>query len=206
MKNVTERHTQRLALALTAVLALQLVWSGARVLLKSEPDPILPAEASLRVNDIRYGDEADEALSSDLVSRPVFWRDRQPYVPSDEAADTSPAEQARGSKAIDELELHGVYTGATPGIIITFRNERRRLKLNESIEDWTFTMFSPDGAIFESGSDIRTIGLEHAMPASKTARGSRGAGRLKAAEVAKPASAADSEKQGTTNNDEKTGE
>ena len=35
----------------------------------------------------------------------------------------------------------------------------------DAIENWELTMMSPDSVIFESGSDSRTLSLEHALPA-----------------------------------------
>lgn len=205
MKSVTMRQLQKCAVVLTAVVVLQIVWSGARLLFLSKPDPIYPAEASLQVDDIRYAMGADDEQSTDLVSRPVFWRDRQAYVPPEEAGDKTPAEEAQGSKSIDDVELHGVYTGATPGIIISYQGERRRLLLNESIEDWAFTMMSPYGAVFESGEDMRILNLEHAVPAPRKGGRTKVAGRVRTPDDTSN-TAPDSEKQGTTNNDEKTGE
>ncbi len=81
MKMSAELQLRKIALGLTALVLLQLVWGGARLLLESDLEPILPAESSLQVDDIRYGAGLSEELSQDIVSRPVFWQGRQAYTP-----------------------------------------------------------------------------------------------------------------------------
>jgi hypothetical protein len=168
MKNATEMNLRRLALILSAALVVQLVWSGVRLLLTSEPDPIYPAEASLRVDAVLNGAKPDDEWSQALVSRPLFWPGRSAYM-SDTKEEVEVPVDTRGSKAIDQVTLQGVYTGTAPGIIISFKGERRRLLLGESVEDWKFIQLLPEGAIFRSGKDKRTVKLEHAFSVAKPA-------------------------------------
>ena len=74
MMNATERQLRKIALILTLILALQFVWGGLRLWQTSEPDPIHPAESSLRVNDMRYNRDTEGDLVQALVNRPLFWQ------------------------------------------------------------------------------------------------------------------------------------
>ena len=163
MKNTTELQLQKLALVLTAVLVLQVLWGGIRLLLLSDPDPIFPAEASLRVDDVRYGVELGDEQSQALVSRPVFWQGRRAYVPPDDPVEIVAPVEKQASKAINEVTLLGMYTGANPGIIILYDGERRRMRPGESVEDWKFKKLLEDGVIFKSKKERRTLHLEHAL-------------------------------------------
>ncbi len=162
MKNAADQQLRKLALILTAVLVLQLSWSALRVLLTSEPVPILPAEASLRVDDRLHVEPLDEELSQALVSRPLFWLGRQAYV-ADTPGEIEKTVSARGSGAISQVVLQGMYTGSTPGIIISAGGERRRVRQGESVEGWEFVQLLPDGAVFRRGEDEVTLKLEHAF-------------------------------------------
>lgn len=166
MKTTTELQLRKIALVLTAVVLLQLVWSGARLLLKSDPEPILPAEASLQIEEIRYVAALDEAQSQDIASRPVFWRGREAYTPAADSGDAEkPVEPPRNSD-IDGVALQGVYAaGATSGVIVSYKDERHRLRPEESVAGWTFSMLNGNGAVFTYGSESKELVLEHALSA-----------------------------------------
>ena len=185
MKNTLELQLRKLALVLTVVVVLLLVWSAARSLLLADPDPILPAEASLRVDRLSLPspvEDEEEASSESLAARPLFWQNRQPYVPPVDSGEEIAPVNSGSSGAIDSVVLQGVYTGANPGIIITYKGERRRLSLGDAIEDWKFTLISPDSAFFESGRDSRALSLEHALPLVATKKRVRGKKVSKAVE------------------------
>ena len=91
--------------------------------------------------------------------------------------------EAQRNPAIDDVKLLGIYTGGNKsGAIISFKDERRRLPLRDSIEGWKLVKLEPNKATFESGGNIETLPLEHALldaPAVKPVkRGSRDKSRL----------------------------
>ena len=159
MMNATERQLRKIALILTLILALQFVWGGLRLWQTSEPDPIHPAESSLRVNDMRYGRDTEGDSAQALVNRPLFWQGRYPYVP-DQVAEIAAPVEARGSTAINRVKLRGVYPG---GIIISYEKKARRVRLGESVADWQLIELRPGAAVFSSGKGQRTLNLEHAF-------------------------------------------
>jgi len=164
MKTATELQLRKIALVLTAVVLLQVVWSGGRWLLASDPEPILPAAASLQVEDIRYGAGLDEKLSQEIVSRPVFWQGRQAYTPPADSGDTGEPEPPPRNSEIDGVALQGVYAaGTTSGVIVSYKGERHRLQPDESVAGWTFTMLNGNGAVFTYGGENKELLLEHAL-------------------------------------------
>lgn len=173
MKNGVESQLRGVALILAVLLLLQLLWSGARLLLFSDPDPITPADSALRVEAPGYPafDEEDEA-AQDFVTRPLFWAGREAYQPPVAEDTPEPVQPARPAGPIKGLHLLGVYAaGANSGIIVAHEGERKRLRIDDEVAGWTFSMMSADGAIFESGEETRVLQLKHAAPpAGKAAR------------------------------------
>ncbi len=165
MKTTTELQLRKIALGLTVIILLQLVWSGASLLLLSDPEPILPAADSLQVDDLHFGAALDEDMSQDIVSRPVFWQGRAAYTAGAESVDSGKPEKPRNSD-IDGVTLLGVYSvGDVPGVIVSYREERHRLQPDESVAGWTFTSLNGNAAIFTYDSDTRELSLEHALVA-----------------------------------------
>jgi hypothetical protein len=167
-----ELQLRKIALALTAVILLQLVWSGARLLLLSDPEPILPAEASLQVEEIRYVAALGEEQSQDIVSRPVFWQGRQAYTPPADG-DIGEQKKAPRNSEIDGVALRGVYAaGSKSGVIVSYKDERRRLQPEQAIAGWTFAALNGTGAVFTYGDESKELPLEHAVsvPAPKEKR------------------------------------
>jgi hypothetical protein len=165
MKTPTELQLRKIAMVLTVVVALQLVWGGARLLLVSEPEPVLPAEASLQVEDVRFAAALSEEQSQDLVSRPVFWQGRQPYTAPAAGATGEPEKRPRNSE-INSVALQGVYAaGDKSGVIVSYKDERHRLEPEESVAGWTFTVLNGTGAVFTYGNERQELLLQHALSA-----------------------------------------
>ncbi|MAT91727.1 MAG: hypothetical protein CME59_03930 [Halioglobus sp.] len=172
MKTGVESRLRKVALALSAVLLLQLLWSGARLLLFADPEPIAPADSALRVDPLGYPPVDEEGAAPDFVTRPLFWSGREAYRPPVAEAAPEPVQAAAPRGPIKGLRLLGVYAaGANSGIIVAHAGERKRLRIDDEVAGWTFSMMSADGAIFESGEETRVLQLEHAVPpAGKAAR------------------------------------
>ena len=170
MSNALELQLRKVATALTVALVVIVLWSVVRLTLLSEPEAIAPASSSLLVANVGYNVDDAGAASDELTARPLFWQGRQrhsPVVGNDKPAvvDTKP-----DKSGIKDVQLVGVYrAGKQSGIIVLNKGKRQRLRLNESLGNWTFSMMSADGAIFESGDDSRVLDLQHAMPAGQKA-------------------------------------
>lgn len=171
MKTSAEKQLGKVALALTAVALVQLVWSGIRLLTISEPEPIAPAAESLQVDDIRQSPALGEEPSQYLGARPLFWEGRQAFVPSADTPQVSEAQKVPANTNIDQVALRGVYSsGGESGVIVDYKGERQRLRKNESIAGWTFTTLGDDGPVFESGEELRVLELKHARSAPAPAK------------------------------------
>lgn len=176
MRNTVESRLRSVALALTLILLLQVVWSGTRLLFLSDPEPIAPAASALTIEAPGYRADLDAGATPDLVARPLFWAGRQPFVPvvASEPEPEQEAEPEVDDSAIEGLKLLGVYAaGPNSGIIVSDGKERRRLNINDSVGGWKFTLMSADGAIFEKGDETRLLRLEHALPAATKNDGAR---------------------------------
>ena len=166
MKTPTELQLRKVALVLTGAVVLVAFWSGASLLLLSEPEPILPAAASLQVDEVKYAAPLSAEESREMVARPIFWQGREVYTPPAAAPKKNKAGKQKKNTDIDDVELHGMYAAdGVSGVIVSYKNERQRLQLDESVAGWTFTMLSDAGAVFENGEDVRELPLEHATPA-----------------------------------------
>lgn len=164
MSNPLEVYLRKGALVLTVLLALQLAWSAARLVLLEAPEPIPPADSALRIEAILESDTPASAETPELVSRPLFWPGREPFVPVEEVEEPEPAQPAGNAETLD-LKLLGVYSaGANSGIIVQHKGERRRVLLDESVDGWRFILMSGDGAVFKNGDETRTLLLEHVVP------------------------------------------
>lgn len=179
MRNAVESRVRGIALVLTGVLLLQLAWSGARLLLLSEPDPIDPAASALKIEPPGYRPDVSEGETPELVARPLFWPGRPPFVPA-QPSESPPEPEPEPEPEVDDsviegLKLLGVYAGGDKsGIIVADGGEQRRLSINDSIEGWKFILMSADGAIFEKGNESRMLRLEHALPGGPKAGQARG--------------------------------
>lgn len=167
MKVAVESRLRTLALVLTALLILQAVWSGVRLRLMAEPEPISPAESSLKVRDVAYTD-TDFVQAEVIRARPLFWAGREPFVDSGKEEKVEIIAGGPDNTAIKGVQLLGVYrSGSTSGIIVRQNGKRSRLRVNDKIGEWEFTLMSTDGAVFEAGDERRVLELTHVVPEAK---------------------------------------
>jgi len=168
MTNTLEQRLRRAVLLLMAVLALQLLYHGARLLLWSAPQPLPPAADSLQVAPVGYRTDASAAVAPDLVARPLFWPGRQAHVAPVVAQPQEAPAPAEEPAPLENIRLLGVYAArGNSGIIVVHKGERRRLQIDDTVDGWRFALVSADGAVFENGEQSHILRLEHAMPAAQ---------------------------------------
>ncbi|MDG2047007.1 MAG: hypothetical protein P8J79_07300 [Halioglobus sp.] len=158
MMNATERQLRKIALILTGIVVLQVLWSGLRIWQTSEPAPVMPAASSLQVDRVLYDRDISGDSPQAMVSRPLFWPGRHVYIP-DPVGNLEAPVVTRGSAVINQIKLRGLYPG---GAIISYNGKGSRVLLGEAAEDWKLIELLPEAAVFSSGTSKRTLTLEHA--------------------------------------------
>ena len=163
MRTSAESQLRKIAFGLTAVILVQVVWSGIRLWTVSAPDPLPPATESLQVDLIWQSPPLAEEQSQELAMRPLFWEGRQAFIPGTDDAPVNEPRKRRGNSNIDDVALQGVYTsGNRTGVIVDYKGKQHRLLQNESVAGWKFTQLGGDGPVFESGRESRVLELVHA--------------------------------------------
>ena len=125
------------ALGLTLVLGIQLLWGGASLILSGPPEPRMPAPDSLGPVWLElppYG-----VASNEIVERPLYWKGRQKKLPGSAPAAQKPAAKPKAQRdELDQVALLGVFSGGeSPGIIVKFKKDRQRITLGGEVAGWT---------------------------------------------------------------------
>jgi len=162
MQSVAEQKLKFAAATATALLLLQLLWGGGRLLFSSGPDPVLPVSSVLQAGVVNY--QGPTSASSEIVERPVFWQGRKAFVYNPMAGALEEEPTAPAGDDLNKVKLLGLYFGDTPGAIVQLHGKRHRVSVNESFEGWTLGMITANFAVFENGEDSKTIELQHAIP------------------------------------------
>ena len=184
--NLGVAELRRLALGVTGLLVLVVLWGAGRVLFLSPPEPHLPAASSLNVVGV-MGADAGEQLPPDFTARPLFFYGRRPYEPPEQEEEVVELVEEVPEMEIDEVRLVGVLgAGDQSGIIVSHAGSSRRLKLDDEIEGWRFVGLAEGGAEFTSLGRTRVLTMEHAAP--------RAAGRKKAKSRAEKSGKKDNKK------------
>ena len=162
-----ERKTELVLVVLVVLFLLQLLWGGFRAIFPSSADPVLPREASLRVNPAQELSQVDPDLRAEIVSRPLFWATRRPLVVQSEAdlqaAKEAKQQQAEEKKAgkIDGVKLAGIFGGGdTAGIIALSKGKKHRLVIGQEIDGWKLDSVEPTAATFSSNGRTSQLQLK----------------------------------------------
>ena len=92
----TERKIELAVVILVLVLCLQLLYSGARLLLASGPAAVAPALDALQVRQIHSSATVATSQSEEVRSRPLFWQTRRPLEPTAVDVDSAQVTKSRG--------------------------------------------------------------------------------------------------------------
>ena len=100
---LTADNLRKVALGLTLVLGIQLLWGGASLILSGPPEPRMPAPDSLGPVWLElppYG-----VASNEIVERPLYWKGRQKKLPGSAPAAQKPAAKPKARPTADEIDL-----------------------------------------------------------------------------------------------------
>lgn len=151
----------RVLLLLTALLAGGLAWlwfdqTGAmRNVNWVAPAPLKPELGKTP------GPPPDAASSNPtrylaMLERPLFAPDRRPPPPP---APPAPPAALPPPDPLANIQISGIFSGASPGIIAQVDGKLRRVKVNEAIGPWTLKSVEGRNVTFAQGSDSRQLRL-----------------------------------------------
>ena len=151
----------RLLMLLTALLAGGLAWlwfdqSGKmRYVNWVAPAPLKPELGkSSSTQPSAAGGNPTQYLA--MLERPLFAPDRRPAPPPLPPA--SPAAPPPPDP-LANIQIRGIFSGASPGIIARIDGKLRRVKVNEAIGPWTLKSIEGRNITFAQGSGSRQMRL-----------------------------------------------
>lgn len=152
----SERRVELAVIVLAAVLVLQLVWAGARILLAENVAPVAPAADSLLVAEVPRPQRVDADDSAAVQARPLFWAERRPTdviaSTAAEAAAAAAAENAQAAPKMKDVTLLGVFgSGRTGGAIVAVKGKQERIAVGDQVQDWQLQEIAANRAVFVSG-------------------------------------------------------
>jgi len=124
-----------------------------------QPVPLAPAADSLEAVGIIIPN-TEPMVESVMIERPLFWKERQPYV-VELIEDEKAAPEVIGPDPFEKIKLVGVYSG---GAILIVDGVKQRIHIGEElVVGWSLELMSAEGLIFRNGEESKTLKLEHAM-------------------------------------------
>jgi hypothetical protein len=88
-----------------------------------------------------------------LLERPLFAPDRRPPPPP------APPSAPPPSDPLANIQVTGIFTGDSAGIIANVDGKARRIKVNDNVGAWTLKNVSGRDVTFVQGSDSRQLRL-----------------------------------------------
>ena len=151
----------RLLLLLTALLAGGLAWlwfdqsGNLRNVTWVTPAPIKPELGkTTSTQPGAAGGNPTQYLA--MLERPLFAPDRRPAPPP---APPAPPVAAPPPDPLANIQISGIFSGASPGIIARIDGKLRRVKVNEAIGPWTLKSIEGRNITFAQGSESRQMRL-----------------------------------------------
>ena len=148
----------RLLLVLTALLAGGLAWlwfdsTGAvRNVNWAAPAPLKPELGKVSSPPPgAVGGNPTQYLA--MLERPLFAPDRRPPPPPAPPAAPPPPDP------LANVQISGIFSGASPGIIAQIEGKLRRVKVNEAVGPWTLKSIEGRNVTFTQGSESRQLRL-----------------------------------------------
>ena len=155
-----ERHLELAALVCTALLILLVLFFALKLAFLAEPEPYLPAPASLVVGTAEAGDVVTAQMSNEINARPLFFPSRRPLesVVAPVVVDKS----AGNKNELAKLKLLGVFGGGeSAGVIVLADGKKQRLLIGESVKGWKLQSVDLSEAQFASGGKLETLVLQY---------------------------------------------
>ena len=161
----TERRLELTAIVLFAVWLLWAVVGGLLHMVTGAPEPLEPAQDSLKVGALTLDAPLDEPGSAAILARPLFWQQRRPLEAKPVVVAKPVVKKTAASKKLEGVDLHGVFgTGDNLGLIATIDGKMGRIRPGDLVKGWRMLGYENGLASFESGGTTRTLRLELTTP------------------------------------------
>lgn len=99
--------------------------------------------------------EAATAYAS-IQARPLFAPDRRPPPPPPPPVPPPPPDP------LADIQLYGVFSGESAGIVARVEGKMRRIKVNEALGEWTLKNIDGRTVTFAKGDEKRQLKLAYA--------------------------------------------
>jgi hypothetical protein len=148
----TERIIELVTIGLAIVLLVQLLLSGARLVMLSAPDAILPTIGGMTDAQLMSVEMVGAAQSDEIRERPLFWVSRRP-VEFAEVGEEAAVNSAANRGMLKNVKLVGLFGGGeVTGIIAIVKGKKRRILLGEQVEGWTLDSVERNEVVFVHGT------------------------------------------------------
>ena len=149
----------RLLLSLSLLMGAGLAWlwfdeTGQTRDIVWAPPKSLPPDIKLPL-DIGSGGTsgANPSTYAVILERPVFAPDRRPPPPPAPPPPPDP---------LANVQIHGIFSGASAGILARIDGKVRRVKVSETIGPWTLKSIVGREVTFSQGDEVRQLRLAYA--------------------------------------------
>ena len=117
----------------------------------------LPSDIKVPADPSKAGVAAGDALQfAVILERPLFAPDRRPPPPPPPPIPPPPPDP------LADIQIQGVFSGANAGIIARVEGKMRRIKINETIGQWTLKSINDRDITFGQGDEKRQLRLAYA--------------------------------------------
>jgi hypothetical protein len=149
-----------LLLTLLAAAGLAWMWFDEHVQLRGPtwvaPKAIAP-DIKVPVNPQAAGTTASDPVRfAAILERPLFAPDRRPPPPPPPPTPPPPPDP------FATVQIQGIFSGTQSGILARVDGKSRRVKINETIGNWTLKSIDGRDATFTQGDETRKLRLAYA--------------------------------------------
>lgn len=156
-----ERRVELVAVVVSLLLLLQILYSVLRLGFLSGPEAIAPSLDFVAAGPEPVVQPVDPALSEEIRSRPLFWSSRRPLEIGAALQEEVAEDQSTGAGELDKVRLVGIFgDGDTAGIITLVGEKQRRIHVGEEIEGWTLDRVARDRAILRNSGRTQELMLK----------------------------------------------
>lgn len=161
----SERKVELVAIVLTILLIVQVIYGVVSLSLNAQPNPILPSPDSLQVGALQGAGHVTAQQSNELRARPVFWPTRRPVSEDPTAAVESKPQSAKKNE-LDAVKVMGVIgSGESAVVIALVKGKKKRILLGDKVVGWTLASTRNGEAVFTAYGKSQTLKLKHSQVA-----------------------------------------